>query len=140
MIFTALRILQVRHILNDKKKLRKVIDPEISRSSYTVESVTMFANLASRCVRPDSSERPAMVDCIKELQLILHTNTKGLTMTMHTFRMLWDLLRLTWMTQNLINMCQEEFSSNSEVAISAKSFKCTFERKMRMVGCSKLSK
>ncbi|KAH0668949.1 hypothetical protein MTR67_022064 [Solanum verrucosum] len=81
-------VLQVRHILNDKKRLRKVIDPEISRSSYTMESITMFANLASRCVRTDSSERPSMVDCIKELQLILHTNTKGLSMTMHTFRMI----------------------------------------------------
>ncbi|XP_060214358.1 probable serine/threonine-protein kinase PBL28 isoform X1 [Lycium barbarum] len=81
-------VLQVRHILNDKKKLRKVIDPEISRSSYTMESINMFANLASRCVRADSSERPSMVDCIKELQLILHTNTKGISMTMHTFRMI----------------------------------------------------
>ncbi|XP_004238689.1 probable serine/threonine-protein kinase PBL28 isoform X1 [Solanum lycopersicum] len=81
-------VLQVRHILNDKKKLRKVIDPEISRNSYTMESITMFANLASRCVRTDSSERPLMVDCIKELQLILHTNAKGLNMTMHTFRMI----------------------------------------------------
>nr|XP_016505623.1 PREDICTED: serine/threonine-protein kinase CDL1-like isoform X1 [Nicotiana tabacum] len=85
---TAMRISQVRHILNDKKKLRKVIDPEINRSSYTMESVTMFANLASRCVRADSSERPSMVDCVKELQLILHTNMKGLSMPMHTFRMI----------------------------------------------------
>ncbi|XP_009617431.1 putative serine/threonine-protein kinase PBL28 [Nicotiana tabacum] len=81
-------VLQVRHILNDKKKLRKVIDPEINRSSYTMESVTMFANLASRSVRADSSERPSMVDCVKELQLILHTNMKGLSMPMHTFRMI----------------------------------------------------
>lgn len=85
---TAMRISQVRHILNDKKKLRKVIDPEINRSSYTMESVTMFANLASRSVRADSSERPSMVDCVKELQLILHTNMKGLSMPMHTFRMI----------------------------------------------------
>ncbi|CAN4124268.1 unnamed protein product [Withania somnifera] len=78
----------VRHILNDKKKLRKVIDPETSRSSYTMESITMFANLAPRCVRPDSSGRPTMVECIKELHLILHTNTKGLSLTMHTFRLI----------------------------------------------------
>ena len=78
---------QVRHILNDKKKLRKVIDPEMSRSSYTLESIAMFANLASRCVRIESSERPSMEECVKELQLILCTNTKGLGMAMHTFRM-----------------------------------------------------
>ncbi|XP_050372130.1 probable serine/threonine-protein kinase PBL28 [Argentina anserina] len=71
-------VLQVRHILNDRKKLRKVIDPELSRSSYTMESIVMFANLASRCVRPDSSERPSMTECVKELQLIIITNTKGL--------------------------------------------------------------
>lgn len=132
-------VLQVRHILNDKKKLRKVIDPELSRSSYTMESITMFANLASRCVRTDSSERPSMVDCIKELQLILHTNTKGLNMTMHTFRMIWDLL--DWHGWHKIwSICAKKDFSNSEVAISAKSFKCTLERAMRMVGYSKLSK
>ncbi|CAK9137814.1 unnamed protein product [Ilex paraguariensis] len=80
-------VLQVRHILNDKKKQRKVIDPEMSRSSYTMESIAMFANLASRCVRIESIERPSMAECVKELQLIFHTNSKGLGMTMHTFRM-----------------------------------------------------
>jgi len=74
-------------MLNDRKKLRKVIDPELPRNSYTMESVTMFANLASRCVRIDSSERPTMSDCVKELQLIFHTNTKGLGMALHTLRM-----------------------------------------------------
>ncbi|XAR65031.1 Non-specific serine/threonine protein kinase [Bertholletia excelsa] len=81
-------VLQVRHILNDKKKLRKVIDPEMSRSSYTMESILMFANLASRCVRVESSERPSMVECVKELQLIFYTNSKGLTMPMHALRMM----------------------------------------------------
>nr|GME02166.1 serine/threonine-protein kinase PBS1 [Ipomoea batatas] len=81
-------VLQVRHILNDRRKLRKVIDPEMSRSSYTMESITMFANLASRCVQTDSSERPSMEECVKELQLILYTNTRGLGMTMHAFRMI----------------------------------------------------
>ncbi|GAV80575.1 Pkinase domain-containing protein, partial [Cephalotus follicularis] len=61
-------VLQVRHILNDRKKLRKVIDPELSRSSYTMESIAMFANLASRCVRPESGERPSMTESVKELQ------------------------------------------------------------------------
>lgn len=79
---------QVRHILNDKKRLRKVIDPEMSRSSYTIESVAMFANLASRCVRVDSYERPSMETCVKELQIIIYTNSKGLGMAMHAFRML----------------------------------------------------
>ncbi|PKI47247.1 probable serine/threonine-protein kinase PBL28 isoform X1 [Punica granatum] len=76
-------VLQVRNTLNDRKKLRKVIDPELSRNSYTLESVAMFANLASRCVRPDSTERPSMEECIRELQLILRTNSKGLSMALH---------------------------------------------------------
>ncbi|GAA0174555.1 hypothetical protein LIER_43979 [Lithospermum erythrorhizon] len=81
-------VLQVRHLLNDKKKLRKVIDPEMRRGSYTIESIVMLANLASRCVRIDSSQRPSMAECVKELQLIYHMNSKGLGMTMHAFRMI----------------------------------------------------
>ncbi|XP_044494758.1 probable serine/threonine-protein kinase PBL28 isoform X2 [Mangifera indica] len=80
-------VLQVRNILNDRKKLRKVIDPELNRGSYTIESIAMFANLASRCVRTDSSERPSMTECVKELQLIIYTNSKGLENPMHAFRM-----------------------------------------------------
>ncbi|KAM1722700.1 hypothetical protein ACFX11_021379 [Malus domestica] len=75
-------VLQVRHILNDRKKLRKVIDSEMGRSSYTMESIAMFANLASRCVRPESSERPSMAECVKELQLIIYTNAKSLGVAM----------------------------------------------------------
>ncbi|WRX15965.1 Serine-threonine/tyrosine-protein kinase [Theobroma cacao] len=71
-------VIQVRHILHDRKKLRKVIDPEMARSSYTIESIAMFANLASRCVRVESGERPSMPECVKELQLIFCTNAKGL--------------------------------------------------------------
>ncbi|KAA8529534.1 hypothetical protein F0562_033667 [Nyssa sinensis] len=71
-------VLQVRHILNNKKKLRKVIDTEMNRNSYTMESIVMFANLASRCVRTESGERPSMAECVKELQLIFYTNSKGL--------------------------------------------------------------
>ncbi|KAE8651278.1 probable serine/threonine-protein kinase PBL28 [Cucumis sativus] len=66
-------VLQVRHILNDRKKLRKVIDPEMSRSSYTMESIVIFANLASRCVRTESSDRPTMAECVRELQMIIYT-------------------------------------------------------------------
>ncbi|KAK8304296.1 hypothetical protein V6Z12_D04G212300 [Gossypium hirsutum] len=73
-------VLQVRHILNDRKKLRKVIDPEMAQSSYTIESIAMFANLASRCVRVESGERPSMPECVRELQLIFSTNAKGLGM------------------------------------------------------------
>ena len=80
MVYECLLMFQVRHILNDRKKLRKVIDPEMGRSSYTVESIAMFANLASRCVRTESSERPSMAECVNELQLIFYTNTKGLGM------------------------------------------------------------
>jgi hypothetical protein len=82
---------QVRHILNDRKKLRKVIDPELSRSSYTLESIAMFANLASRCIRIQSSERPSMAECVKELQTIIYTNSKpmgmGMGMGMMTFKL-----------------------------------------------------
>ncbi|XWS22562.1 hypothetical protein CRYUN_Cryun29cG0047000 [Craigia yunnanensis] len=44
----------VRHRLNDRKKLREVVDPEMVRSSYTIESIAMFANLASCCVCVES--------------------------------------------------------------------------------------
>ncbi|KZV26481.1 hypothetical protein F511_12153 [Dorcoceras hygrometricum] len=81
-------VLQVRHILNDKKKLKKVIDQEMERGSYTMESIAMFANLASRCVRADSRERPSMSECVKELQVIRYTNSKGLGMALHTLRMI----------------------------------------------------
>ncbi|XP_019059155.1 PREDICTED: serine/threonine-protein kinase PBS1-like [Tarenaya hassleriana] len=79
---------QVRNILNDRKKLRKVIDPELPRNSYNMEAVAMFADLASRCIRIESSERPSMMDCIKELQLaIICSNSKsGLGGTIPTFR------------------------------------------------------
>ncbi|GMP82909.1 hypothetical protein CsSME_00037019 [Camellia sinensis var. sinensis] len=65
----------VRHILNDKKKLCRVIDPEMRRGSYTMESIAI-------------SERPSMEECVKELQLIFYTNSKGLGMPMHAFRMI----------------------------------------------------
>ncbi|XP_057528813.1 probable serine/threonine-protein kinase PBL28 isoform X1 [Amaranthus tricolor] len=81
-------VLQARNMLNDRRKLRKIIDPELPRNSYTMESTAMFANLASRCVRIDSTERPTMSECVKELQLIFHTNSKGLGMALHTFRMI----------------------------------------------------
>lgn len=80
-------VFQVRNILNDRKKLRTVIDPELNRSSYTMESIVMFANLASRCVRVESSERPSMADCVKELQGIIYINSKGSRTAMHTLRM-----------------------------------------------------
>ncbi|XP_021635862.2 probable serine/threonine-protein kinase PBL28 [Hevea brasiliensis] len=80
-------VLQVRHILNDRKKLRKLIDPDLSRNSYTMESIAKFANLASRCVRVESSERPSMTECVKELQMIIYTNSKGLGTALRTFKM-----------------------------------------------------
>lgn len=68
---------QVRNIVLDRKKLRKVIDPDMSRSSCTMESVTMFAILASRCVRIKSSMRPPMAECVKELELVYYTYLKA---------------------------------------------------------------
>jgi hypothetical protein len=64
-----------------------VIDPELNRSSYTMESIAMLANLASRCVRIESSERPSMADCVKEIQGIIYINAKGSRTAMHTLRM-----------------------------------------------------
>ncbi|CAN1311076.1 Probable serine/threonine-protein kinase PBL28 [Linum perenne] len=81
-------VLQVRHILNDRKKLRRIIDPDMSRSSYSMESVAMFANLASRCVRTESNERPSMAECVKELQVIIYTNSKGLSNGGNSFKIL----------------------------------------------------
>ncbi|GAU36887.1 hypothetical protein TSUD_220560, partial [Trifolium subterraneum] len=81
-------VLQVRHILNDRKKLRKVIDPDMARNSYTIQSIVMFANLASRCVRAESNERPSMADCVQEIQMIIYTNSKGLGMVMHSLRLI----------------------------------------------------
>lgn len=69
-------ILQVRHLLNDRKKLRKVIDPDMAKSSYSMESVAMFADLASRCVRIEGSARPSMAECVKELQHIIYANMR----------------------------------------------------------------
>ncbi|XLT52785.1 hypothetical protein HN873_045389 [Arachis hypogaea] len=60
----------------------------MARNSYTLESIFMFANLASRCVRSDSDERPSMIECVKELQIIIFTNSKGLGMVMHSLRMM----------------------------------------------------
>uniref|UniRef100_A0A1D1Y3G0 non-specific serine/threonine protein kinase n=1 Tax=Anthurium amnicola TaxID=1678845 RepID=A0A1D1Y3G0_9ARAE len=70
-------VLQVRHMLNDRKMLRKVIDSDMARSSYTMESVSLLANLASRCVRIESSGRPTMAECVRELQLIFAANIKS---------------------------------------------------------------
>ncbi|KAK9150644.1 hypothetical protein Syun_008953 [Stephania yunnanensis] len=66
----------VRHILTDRKKLRKVIDPNMNRSSYNIESIAMFANLAFHCVRAESTERPSMTEC----QSIGQNNTTYLTL------------------------------------------------------------
>lgn len=80
---------QVKNILNDRRKLRKVIDAELPRNSYSMEAIAMFADLASRCIRIESSERPSVMDCVKELQLIIYTNSKGgLGGTIPTFRRL----------------------------------------------------
>lgn len=64
------------HILNDKKKVKKVINQEMERGSYTTESIAMFAELALRCVWLNSGERSSMSKCVKELQVIMYTNSK----------------------------------------------------------------
>ncbi|KAG0470280.1 hypothetical protein HPP92_016980 [Vanilla planifolia] len=69
-------ILQVKNMLHDRKKLRRVIDPEMCRSLYTTESIAPFAELASRCVRIESDARPTMAECVRELQLMLYACLK----------------------------------------------------------------
>lgn len=75
--------MQVKNLLNSRKKLRKIMDPDLTQNSYTLESIAMYANLASRCVRPESSERPSMGECVRELHLISFINSKGLGMAVN---------------------------------------------------------
>ncbi|XP_066399347.1 probable serine/threonine-protein kinase PBL28 [Miscanthus floridulus] len=69
-------IVGIHQVVGDRKKLRKVVDRDMPKGSYTVESVSMFAALAARCVCFDSAGRPAMQDCVKELQFIMYANMK----------------------------------------------------------------
>ncbi|CAA6670065.1 unnamed protein product [Spirodela intermedia] len=69
-------ILQLQHLLADRKGLRRVIDRAMPRSSCTMESVVLFAGLAARCVCLESGGRPAMADCVAELQLALSANMR----------------------------------------------------------------
>ncbi|KAL5201635.1 hypothetical protein ABZP36_035989 [Zizania latifolia] len=69
-------IVKIQQVAEDRKKLRKVVDREMAKGSYTVESVSMFAGLAARCVCFESVGRPSMKDCVKELQLIMYANMK----------------------------------------------------------------
>uniref|UniRef100_A0A0E0M0L5 Serine-threonine/tyrosine-protein kinase catalytic domain-containing protein n=1 Tax=Oryza punctata TaxID=4537 RepID=A0A0E0M0L5_ORYPU len=64
-------IVRIQQVSGDRKRLRKVVDREMARSSYTPESVSMFAGLAARCVCFESAGRPSMADCVKELQFII---------------------------------------------------------------------
>lgn len=69
---------QVRNKLKERRKLKKVIDPEVNRDSYNMESVSMLANLAYRCVRKEANRRPPMSECVKELDQICRLNQKAL--------------------------------------------------------------
>ncbi|KAM3275104.1 hypothetical protein ACQJBY_043838 [Aegilops geniculata] len=69
-------IVKIHQMVGDRKKLRKVVDRDMGKGSYTLESVSMFAGLAARCVCFESAGRPAMQDCVKELQLIMYANMK----------------------------------------------------------------
>lgn len=64
-------VTQVKGKLRWRRRLRQIVDPEISKRSYNVESVAAFAGLAARCVRQDGSRRPSMIECVKELEHIL---------------------------------------------------------------------
>eukprot|EP01018_Ginkgo_biloba_P007083 Gb_09839 [translate_table: standard] len=68
---------QVKHRLRDRRKLKKVIDPEINKNSYSMESVSMLANLAARCLRKEGNRRPTMAACVRELDQICLINKKA---------------------------------------------------------------
>ena len=69
-------IVGIRQAVGDRKRLRRVVDRDMARGSYTAESVSMFAGLAARCVSFDGAARPSMPDCVKELQFIMYANMK----------------------------------------------------------------
>nr|CAB3453270.1 unnamed protein product [Digitaria exilis] len=69
-------IVGIHQVVGDRKKLRRVVDRDMAKGSYTVESVSMFAALAARCVCFDGAARPSMPDCVKELQFIINANMK----------------------------------------------------------------
>jgi len=69
-------IVGIRQAVGDRKRLRRVVDRDMARGSYTAESVSMFAGLAARCVSFDGAARPSMPDCVRELQLIMYANMK----------------------------------------------------------------
>ncbi|CAN6174159.1 unnamed protein product [Urochloa humidicola] len=69
-------IVGIHQVVGDRKKLRRVVDRDMAKGSYTVESVSMFARLAARCVCFDGAARPSMPDCVKELQFIMYANMK----------------------------------------------------------------
>ncbi|KAF8648013.1 hypothetical protein HU200_065048 [Digitaria exilis] len=69
-------IVGIHQVVGDRKKLRRVVDRDMAKGSYTVESVSMFAALAARCVCFDGAARPSMPDCVKELQFIIYANMK----------------------------------------------------------------
>ncbi|XP_002964937.2 probable serine/threonine-protein kinase PBL28 [Selaginella moellendorffii] len=61
-------VFQVRDSLRDSRKLKKIIDPEISLESCSWESIKRFAMLAYCCVRDDDTRRPTMGECVAELE------------------------------------------------------------------------
>lgn len=69
---------QVRNKLKEKRKLKRVIDPEVNKDSYCMESVSMIGNLAYRCVRKEANRRPAMSECVNELEHICKLNQKAI--------------------------------------------------------------
>jgi serine/threonine protein kinase len=69
-------IVGIHQVVGDRKRLRRVVDRDMAKGSYTVESVSMFAGLAARCVCFDGAARPSMPDCVKELQFIMYANMK----------------------------------------------------------------
>ncbi|KAJ7521518.1 hypothetical protein O6H91_19G058100 [Diphasiastrum complanatum] len=58
----------VRESLRDRRKLKKVVDPEIDNECCSWKSIKGFAILASHCVRDDDTRRPTMADCANQLE------------------------------------------------------------------------
>ncbi|KAJ7555580.1 hypothetical protein O6H91_05G045700 [Diphasiastrum complanatum] len=57
-----------RECLKEKRKLKKILDPDLSAESCSWGSIKKFATLAWNCVREDDNRRPTMTECVKQLE------------------------------------------------------------------------
>ncbi|XP_002994217.2 probable serine/threonine-protein kinase PBL28 [Selaginella moellendorffii] len=64
-------VTQVRDWLREKRKLKKILDPELrAELPWQWDSIRRFASLAFDCIRDDDTRRPTMSQCARELELL----------------------------------------------------------------------